>query len=113
VAISPLAGGMATTRYARAAADLAAHEAMGRPPTSWGQQLQPLSSAFRTLSLVAETSPQRSETQAALQYVSARGCIPLPSVTTEEHALELTGTMGWELSLGELDALHEQVRLAP
>eukprot|EP00967_Tisochrysis_lutea_P155346 scaffold310715_cov32-Tisochrysis_lutea.AAC.2 len=67
---------MATTRYARAAADLAAHEAMGRPPTSWGQQLQPLSSAFRTLSLVAETSPQRSETQVSVRLFALTSLQP-------------------------------------
>lgn len=48
--------------------------------------------------------------QAALHYVAARGCVPLPSVTTEEEALELTGAMGWEIGLDELEALHEQAR---
>jgi hypothetical protein len=31
-------------------------------------------------------------------------------VTTEEEALELTGAMGWEIGLDELEALHEQAR---
>jgi len=113
VALSPLAGGMATTRYARAAATRAASAGMlgrgGVPIPSGGPpQLQPLEPAFRALSQVAEAAPRRSETQAALQYVAARGCVPLPSVTSEEHAQELADAMGWQISLDELDALHEQ-----
>jgi len=105
---------MATTRYARVAGHRpGAAQGRLRPERYVGSfeptpQLRLLQPALRALSEVADAAPRRTETQAALQYVLAKGCVPLPSVTFAETALEVAGAIEWELGLDELHALHQQ-----
>ena len=46
-------------------------------------------------------------TQIAINYVRAKGAVPLISVTTMKMANELLGCLGWELSEEEVDVLDK------
>ena len=118
VAHSPLAGGVATTRFAKGGGQRAAawrEVARGRALYRWpppASQLPALVPTYQALTAVAEAGrgAGRTETQVALQFVMAKGVIPLPGVTTAAEAAEVAGTLKWELGLGELAALNEAAR---
>eukprot|EP00752_Nemacystus_decipiens_P006085 g5492.t1 len=46
-----------------------------------------------------------STTQVALNYVRAKGIVPLPGVKTKAHADEIVGCLGWELVQEDVDIL--------
>ncbi|CAM9179658.1 unnamed protein product [Hapterophycus canaliculatus] len=46
-----------------------------------------------------------STTQVALNYVRAKGIVPLPGVKTRAHADEVVGCLGWGLSQEDVDIL--------
>ena len=73
-----------------------------------GEKLAALKGVFNAMSQVAEERESRTETQVALRFAMAKGCIPLPGVNCPEQAHEVVATLDWELQLDEIEALDKQ-----
>mmetsp|Transcript_6391 Transcript_6391/g.9578 ORF Transcript_6391/g.9578 Transcript_6391/m.9578 type:complete len:431 (-) Transcript_6391:76-1368(-) len=83
------------------------------------KDLEPLLPVHQALSVVAakvssrlssdEEAPVRkvTTTQVSLNYIRAKGLIPLPGVTRKEHAMEIAGCFGWRLNGEEVEILDE------
>mmetsp|Transcript_3168 Transcript_3168/g.8203 ORF Transcript_3168/g.8203 Transcript_3168/m.8203 type:complete len:377 (+) Transcript_3168:139-1269(+) len=104
LAHTPLAKGLATTRCAEAVA----RRARGRVGRWDGEKLVALEGVLRALTAVTEAHESRSETQAALRFVMAKGCIPIPGINTAEQAEQAVAALDWELNLDEVDELNDQ-----
>ena len=48
-----------------------------------------------------------STTQIAINYVVAKGCVPMPSVKNPKDADELVGCLGWSLLDDEVKMLDD------
>jgi diketogulonate reductase-like aldo/keto reductase len=46
-----------------------------------------------------------STTQIAINYIVAKGCVPMPSVKNTAEADEIIGCLGWSLSDDEVNML--------
>jgi len=118
VAHTPLAGGLASARYARALSIYRGRR--GKIGRFDSRVLLVLSHLYEAMSDVARTqgtasSPSsatgpsaRTESQVALRFVMAKGCVPLPGVNNGAQAKDVVAALDWELDLSELDALSEQ-----
>ena len=76
----------------------------------------------QALSTVAKTATARvkaddslslksvTTTQVSLNYVRAKGLVPLPGVSTVKQAKEVAGCIGWELNGDEVEILDNAYR---
>ena len=53
----------------------------------------------------------RTETEVALNFAIAKGCVPIPGVNTGAQAAEVAAALDWSLDLAAVDALSEQALL--
>ena len=79
-------------------------------------QLLSLSHMFEAMSSVSEDagrmpSGPRSETEVALNFARAKGCVPIPGVNTGVQAREVVAAFDWDLDLAQVEALSEQAVL--
>jgi pyridoxine 4-dehydrogenase len=49
--------------------------------------------------------------QIAINYVVAKGCVPVPGINTPKEAEELLGCLGWALTEEEVDMLDKAADL--
>jgi aryl-alcohol dehydrogenase-like predicted oxidoreductase len=106
VAHTPLACGLATSRYARSVTSRNAKRArMGR----WDMRhMVALQRVYDALGVAVEGHEGRTETQAALRFVMSKGCVPIPGVVNAEQAAEVVGALQWDLELDELQSISNQ-----
>ena len=52
-------------------------------------------------------------TQVALQWIAAKGAVPLPAVKTEAHAKEILGCQGWALTEAEVRVIDQALPRSP
>ena len=107
IAHTPLAGGLASAKYARAFAQPARRRE--RIGDLSAQQLLVFSHLFETLSAIAEegSGVGRTEAQVALQYVMAKGCVPIPGVNSAAQARDVVLALDSELNMEQLLILSE------
>ena len=111
IAHTPLAGGLCTSYYAHALARRGGRR--GRVGRFDAKQLLVLSLAFEAMSAVVDEggdNSARSESQVALRFAIAKGCVPVPGVNTAEQAREVAAALDWELDLGHLESLSIAAR---
>lgn len=131
---NPLDGGLASGRYT--ATNPSGGEAGGTAkfPFSKLEKLQPLHSVHETVAQRASTRVKRevrdlaeryrgrkgkgpkvntdiSTTQVAINYVIAKGAVPICDVVDSRQAEEILGCLGWGLSEDEVDMLDQAASL--
>ena len=117
VAHTPRAGGLLSARYAHALAKRGGRR--GRVGRFDSKHLLVMSHLFEAMSAIAEahTSPINpiaapasacTESQVALRFAMAKGCVPLPGVNNVEQARDVAAALDWELDLREMEMLSEQ-----
>ena len=136
---TPLAGGLATGKYTaanptggkfdgKASAGSVGRSPLtspsrGRPPSRsgpapgakfsfdelrrWFPIHSALSSVARSVSIREEM--KISTTQVAINWVVAKGVVPLPGVTTNADATEVVGCVGWRLRAQDIETLDKAV----
>ena len=61
-----------------------------------------------------KTRPEKVlPTQVALQWIAAKGCVPMPAVKTEAHAKVILGCQGWALTEAEVKVLDAVLPRSP
>ena len=99
IAYSPLTLGLLTGKY---------QEKGPLPPGLRGvlfRQLLPgIRPVLQTLAAVAQTR-NKTQAQVALNWCIAKGTIPIPGAKSLQQAQDNLGALGWELKLGEVEAL--------
>ena len=110
IAHTPLAGGLASAKYARSFARPGRRRE--RVGAFTAQQLLVFSHIFEDLSAIAEegSSVGRTESQVALQYVMAKGCVPIPGVNGADQARDVVAALDWELDMDQILMLSEHAR---
>lgn len=112
IAHSPLASGLATTKYAHTLeVGRLREKPVGRVGRLTTDKLLRLSTLFAAMTKVANAGKHRAprtETQVALRFAMAKGCVPIPGVTKLEQAKEVVGALGWELTAAEVQSLSQQ-----
>lgn len=103
IAYSPLAQGLLTGKYG---ADNPPPGARGRRVNrrTW-ERLEPLLAAMER---IGQALGGRSPAQVALNWVMAKGAVPIPGAKNGRQARDNAGALGWELSqdqIAELDRL--------
>jgi aryl-alcohol dehydrogenase-like predicted oxidoreductase len=136
---NPLDGGLASGRYT--ATNPSGGEAVGggvlaaKYPFSKLEKLQPLHSVHEMVAERASTRVKRevrdmkeryksarygpgqkintdiTTTQVAIQYVIAKGAVPICHVTDSQQAEEILGCLGWRLTEDEVDMLDSAADL--
>jgi len=106
VAHTPLAGGLASAKYAHALGRRGGRR--GKVGRYDARQLLMLSHMFETMSAIANEGERRTESQVALRYVMAKGCVPVVGVNNAEQATQVASALEWELSLADIQRLSEQ-----
>jgi aryl-alcohol dehydrogenase-like predicted oxidoreductase len=113
LAHTPLGRGLATGTYT------ATNPTGGKPgtPKYVYSDLAPLAPVHQALAEVAKSVTARvrdneeialksvTTTQVSLNYVRAKGLVPLPGVSTVKQAKEVVGCIGWELNGDEVEIL--------
>ena len=74
-----------------------------RPP-SIDRSAQPLVQLMRE---IGGAAGGKSASQVALNWVMAKGGLPIPGAKTVKQVQEIAGAMGWQLSAGEVAALDK------
>ncbi len=100
VAYSPLASGMLTGKYTPE-----------NPPRDWRRRAYPraflerLQRLIRLMNEIGQDYGGRTPAQIALNWVMAKGAIPIPGAKNERQAQSNLGALGWSLSPEAVDAL--------
>jgi aryl-alcohol dehydrogenase-like predicted oxidoreductase len=100
IAYSPLAMGMLSGRYTPASPPRDFRS--GRYPMELLERLQPLLGLMRE---IGQAHGGRTPVQVALNWVMAKGAIPIPGVKNIRQAEDALGALGWQLAAGEMAAL--------
>jgi aryl-alcohol dehydrogenase-like predicted oxidoreductase len=110
IAYSPLMQGMLTGRYS-----------VDNPPPGvrgfrfskdYLSKIPPLLAVMRE---IGRNHGDKTPTQVALNWVMAKGAVPIPGVKNIRQAVDSLGSLGWQLSAGEvaaLDAASDRVERA-
>ncbi|MFP3853965.1 MAG: aldo/keto reductase [Anaerolineales bacterium] len=106
IAYSPLAQGLLTGKYS---ADNPPPGARGRRVgrRTW-ERLEPLLAVMKR---IGQEQGGHSPAQVALNWVMAKGAVPIPGAKNGRQARDNAGALGWELSqdqIAELDRLSSQ-----
>ena len=104
IAYSPLAQGLLSGKYG---VDKPLPGVRGRLHNRKLKQLSPL------LQLLREVAEQHNKTpaQVSLNWLIAKGALPIPGAKNAHQAEQNAGALGWLLSPDEVSALDEQARL--
>jgi aryl-alcohol dehydrogenase-like predicted oxidoreductase len=100
IAYSPLAKGMLSGRFTPSS-----------PPQDFRRRRYPSELLARLPTLlglmreIGQTHGGRTTVQVALNWVMAKGAIPIPGVKNLHQAEDVLGTLGWQLSAAEVAAL--------
>lgn len=130
IAHTPLGGGLATGVYT--ATDPTGGQASGIAPFSFKtlDKYSSLHGMLETVSLrvnkrlekekkdnqdrykaryrgAPEVNTSTTTAQIAINYVVAKGCVPVPGINTPQHADELLGCLGWALTDKEVKMLDD------
>ena len=107
IAYSPLAQGLLTGKYS---SDQPPHGIRGRQQNrNYLDRIQPLIIEMRRL---GADHAGRPPVQVALNWLIAKGVIPIPGAKTEEQAIQNAETLTWTLTLEEikkLDHISDQI----
>jgi aryl-alcohol dehydrogenase-like predicted oxidoreductase len=100
IAYSPLAMGMLSGRYTPSSPPRDFRS--GRYPMELLGRLQSLLGLMRE---IGQAHGGRTPVQVALNWVMAKGAIPIPGVKNVRQAEDVLSALGWQLSTGEMAAL--------
>jgi aryl-alcohol dehydrogenase-like predicted oxidoreductase len=100
IAYSPLAMGMLSGRYTPSSPPRDFRS--GRYPKELLERLQSLLGLMRE---IGQAHGGRTSIQVALNWVMAKGAIPIPGVKNVRQAEDALGALGWQLSGVEMSAL--------
>ena len=109
IAYSPLAMGMLSGRYTPSSPPRDFRS--GRYPKDLLERLQSLLALMRE---IGQSHSGRTPVQVALNWVIAKGAIPIPGVKNVRQAEDVLGALGWQLSIEEiaaLDSASDQVQV--
>ncbi len=97
LAYSPLGQGRLTGKYS----------ASNPPPGKRGFSAHPMETVDVVVAELRRIGADRDRTpgQVALNWIMAKGAVPIPGAKNEAQALENAGAMGWELDAEEVAAL--------
>ena len=104
IAYSPLAMGLLTGKYS-----------LQQPPPGWRARRYPLTRIgplVDELSAIGEVRGGKSPSQVALNWLMAKGALPIPGAKTARQAQDNAGALGWRLTEDEVARL-DQVSGAP
>lgn len=101
-AYSPLAQGLLSGKYS--AQNPPPGVRRRRYPPAYLQRIQPLIELLRQL---GEEHGGKTPAQVALNWVMAKGAVPIPGAKNARQAQENIGSLGWSLSLDEMAMLDE------
>lgn len=102
IAYSPLAQGLLSGKYS--AQNPPPGVRRRRYPPAYLQRIQPLIELLRQL---GEEHGGKTPAQVALNWVMAKGAVPIPGAKNARQAQENIGSLGWSLSLAEMAMLDE------
>ncbi len=100
IAYSPLASGMLTGKYTPE-----------NPPRDWRRRAYPrvflerLQRLIRLMDEIGQAHGGKTPAQVALNWVMAKGAIPIPGAKNERQAQSNLGALGWRLSPEAVEAL--------
>jgi aryl-alcohol dehydrogenase-like predicted oxidoreductase len=100
IAYSPIAMGMLSGRYTPASPPRDFRR--GRYPKELLERLQSLLGLMKE---IGQAHDGRTPVQVALNWVMAKGAIPIPGVKNLRQAQDSLGALGWQLADGEIRAL--------
>mmetsp|Transcript_31230 Transcript_31230/g.82720 ORF Transcript_31230/g.82720 Transcript_31230/m.82720 type:complete len:394 (-) Transcript_31230:286-1467(-) len=111
LAHTPLAGGLATAKYTAMNPTGGKLGAKGKFRFETLQKFGPMHAALQT---VAKRAGAREDmkitpTQVALNWVVAKGAVPLPGVRNTRDAEEVVGAVGWRLRAEDLELIDSAV----
>lgn len=97
LAYSPLGQGRLTGKYS----------AKNPPPGKRGFSAHPMETVDQVVAELRRIGEHHDRTpgQVSLNWIMAKGAVPIPGAKNEAQALENAGAMGWELSADEVAAL--------
>ena len=97
LAYSPLGQGRLTGKYS----------AKNPPPGKRGFSAHPMETVDQVVAELRRIGEahQRTPGQVALNWIMAKGAVPIPGAKNEAQALENAGAMGWELGADDVAAL--------
>lgn len=97
LAYSPLGQGRLTGKYS----------ASNPPPGKRGFSAHPMETVDQVVAELRRVGDQHGRTpgQVALNWIMAKGAVPIPGAKNEAQALDNAGAMGWEMSDDDLAAL--------
>lgn len=102
LAYSPLAQGLLTGKYTPDAATVTGARRLDPRFSRNGlEQLQPLIQLLNEIG----TAHQRTPAQVALNWLIAKGVIPIPGAKTAQQAEQNAGALGWSLAPAEIEHL--------
>lgn len=107
VAYSPLAQGLLTGKYGP-----------DHPPSRsrrgqlGGLPFEALPNVIELMREIGQNHGGKTPTQVALNWVMAKGAVPIPGAKNRDQAEENTGAMGWRLKADEVDTLETTIRRA-
>jgi len=106
IAYSPLEMGLLTGKYGPA------HLPPGNRALRYASVLGRLDPLLKLLTELGQDHGGKSNAQVAINWVMAKGALPIPGAKNSEQALENAGAQGWSLTQEEvaaLDAASERV----
>ncbi|MFH1183991.1 MAG: aldo/keto reductase [Chloroflexota bacterium] len=106
MAYSPLEMGLLTGKYGRA------HLPPGSRALRYASLVARLPSLLKLMTEIGQDLGGKSNAQVALNWVIAKGALPIPGAKNAEQALENAGALGWSLHADEvaaLDAVSDEI----
>lgn len=106
LAYSPLAQGLLTGKYTPQKMPTGARKIDPRFGKEGLQKITPVISLLKQLGEEYEKTPA----QVALNWLIARGTVPIPGAKNAEQARQNAGTLGWSLKAEDVEQLDEETR---
>lgn len=106
MAYSPLEMGLLTGKYGRA------HLPPGSRALRYASLVGRLHPLLKLMTEIGQDLGGRSNAQVALNWVIAKGALPIPGAKNAEQALENAGALGWSLdavAVAALDAVSDEI----
>ena len=101
IAYSPLGKGLLTGKYTQQNPPKGIRRFLLRQQLS---RLQPLVDLLRH---IGDNHYGKTPGQVALNWLMAKGAVPIPGIKTFHHAEENSGALGWHLTRDEIDQLND------
>ena len=100
MAYSPLEMGMLTGKYGRG------HLPPGSRALRYAGVIGRLQPLLKLMTEIGQDQGGKSNAQVALNWVIAKGALPIPGAKNADQALENAGALGWSLDEDEIQALE-------